>query len=149
MSSARRASCCPCHDTNLSRCCALSRVTIVARRSTSVHPSRICQLRGTRERERERDPRGGVVRSIARDAIPAVAVVVARVVTVVTVVVGVTLKICGSEKRTAEHTRLVAERSAACSRLRVSPLVPDEGERGSGRWRKRCQEDPARRRPRG
>lgn len=102
-----------------------------------------------RKREREKDPRGGVVRSIARDAIPAVAVVVARVVTVVTVVVGVTLKICGSEKRTAEHTRLVAERSAACSRLRVSPLVPDEGERGSGRWRKRCQEDPARRRPRG
>lgn len=89
-----------------SRWCAASRVTIVARRS--VHPSRICQLRERR-----------IVRSIARDAIPAVAVVVALVVTVVTVVLGVTLKICGSEE-TDGGAPPVAERSgwlsAACAR---------------------------------
>lgn len=67
----------------------------------------------------------------SRDAIPADAVVVALVVTIVVIVVGVTLKICGSEKRTAEAPP-VAERSgwlsAAC------PVVPDDGqkERGGG-----------------
>lgn len=77
---------------------------------------RLSDLSIKREPREIREAAYRPIRSIARDAIPAavavaVAVVIALAVTVVTrVVVGVTLKICGSEKRTAEH-RLRAERS--------------------------------------
>lgn len=77
------------------------------------------------------------VRSIARNAILAAAVVIVAVaVIVVIIVVGVTLKICGSEKHTAEHRPWQSE--AAGSRLRV--LGPDGGAGREGRGEGRIEE---------
>lgn len=100
--------------------------------------------RGSRigsDRLSERSPLVGSRRY--RNAILAAVVIVAAAVIVVIVVVGVTLKICGSEKRTAEHRPWQSE--AAGSRLRVlGPEVPDEA---GGGGREEEEEEEAGRTP--
>lgn len=124
----------------------------VARRSTSVHPSRICQL-GEPPREiplPEGRERRVIVRSIARDAIPAVAVVVTLVVTVVTVVVGVTLKICGSEETDGGAPPVAEAKRLALGLPVLGPVVlPDAAGRVRVGEEEEAGQDPARRRPRG
>ncbi|TGZ55668.1 hypothetical protein DBV15_01353 [Temnothorax longispinosus] len=154
LSSARIASCCPCHDTNLSVLSPQSNWSHRPRGLRSqpqaqpqpkpqsrhdrrslidVRPSVSSDLsiEGGRRRARGRPAREAGIGPFdrARDAIPAVAVVVALVVPVVTVAVGFTLKICGSEKRTAEHHRPWQSRSSAAdSRLRRGGREEEEDE---------------------